>query len=89
MLRIEMEYMEAVKTIAREMRRASSEQPTKEPDWEQRRYEVARELLPALVQAKQNATGITNLTDVSDIIDAAVGGANLLILKLRKSPIPE
>lgn len=89
MLRIEMEYMEAVKTIAREMRKANSEQPDKEPDWEQRRYEVARELLPALVLAKQNDSGINNLTDVSDIINAAVSGANLLILKLRKAPIPE
>lgn len=82
---LEKEYTEAVKVMAREIVRKMYNGP----DWEQRRYEVARELLPALVQAKQNATGITNLTDVSDIIDAAVSGANLLILKLRKSPIPE
>lgn len=44
MLRIEMEYMEAVKTIAREMRKANSEQPAKEPNWEQRHYELARDL---------------------------------------------
>lgn len=82
---LEKEYTEAVKVMAREIVRKMYNGP----DWEQRRYEVARELLPALVQAKQIATGITNLTDVSDIIDAAVSGANLLILKLRKSPIPE
>lgn len=85
MTKIEMEYMEAVRVMAREIVRNMY----KEPDWEQRRYEVARELLPALTQAKQNDSGINNLTDVSDIINAAVSGANLLILKLQKSPIPE
>lgn len=85
MLKIEMEYMEAIKVMAREIVRKMY----KEPDWEQRRYEVARDLLPVLTQIKQNGTGVNNETDVSDIIEAAVSGANLLILKLRKAPIPE
>ena len=81
----EMECMEAVRVMAREIVRKMYNGP----DWEQRRYEIARELLPTLVQAKHNGTGINNLTDVYDMIDTAVSGANLLILKLRKAPIPE
>lgn len=84
-----MEYMEAVKTIAREMRKANSEQPGKEPDWEQRRYEVARELFPVLVNIKHNGTGIRVLSDVEDVAAATVDGANVLIHELRNTPIPE
>lgn len=40
MTKIELEYMEAVRVMAREIVRNMY----KEPDWEQRRYEVARDL---------------------------------------------
>ncbi len=85
MLRIEMEYMEAVKTIAREMRKANSEQPAKEPDWEQRRYEVARELFSALV----NISGKTDYKSLKAQSFVAVVGADALIKELIEIPLPE
>lgn len=36
----ELEFMEAVKSIAREMRKSSAERADKNPNWEQRRYEI-------------------------------------------------
>ena len=80
-----MEYMEAVKTIAREMRRASSEQPDKEPDWEQRRYEVARELFSVLV----NISGKTDYKSLKAQSFVAVVGADALIKELIEIPLPE
>jgi len=83
--KIEMEYMEAVKTIAREMRRANSEQSAKEPDWEQRRYEVARELFSALV----NKSGETDYKSLKSQAFSAVVGADALIKELIEIPLPQ
>lgn len=80
-----MEYMEAVKEIARVMRRANSEQPTKEPDWEQRRYEAARELFAVLaaMQDKKDSRHLPTLAFV------AVYSADALIKELMELPLPE
>lgn len=81
--KIEIEYMEAIKTIAREMRKDNADQPNKEPDWEQRRYEVAKELFPILAQIKQSGTGIRTFSDVRELARAAVDGADVLVEELR------
>lgn len=78
-----MEYMEAVKMIAREMRKANANQSDKEPDWEQRRYEIAKELFPALTPIKQSGSGIKSLSDVRALARAAVDGADVLVEELR------
>lgn len=43
MTQIEMQAMESVKGIYREMKKAN------EVDWEQRRYEIAKEVLPEIM----------------------------------------
>ena len=53
--KIEIEYMEAIKTIAREMRKANADQPNNELDWEQRFYEVARDLYVKAVTNNHNS----------------------------------
>ena len=81
--KIEIEYMEAIKTIVREMRKANADQPSNEPDWEQRRYEIAKELFPILTQIKQSGTGIKYFFDVRELARAAVDGADVLVDELR------
>lgn len=81
--KIEIEYMEAVKWIAREMRKSSAERANKNPDWEQRRYEIAKDLFPVLTQLKQGGTGIKSLSDVRELARAAVDGADTLVEELR------
>ncbi len=49
----ELEFMEAVKSIAREMRKSSAERADKNPNWEQRRYEIAKELFPVDVLVEE------------------------------------
>lgn len=83
MLKIELEYMEAVKSIAKEMRKSSAERADKNPNWEQRRYEIAKELFPVLTQLKQTGTGIKSLSDVRELARAAVDGADVLVEELR------
>lgn len=81
MTKIEMEYMEAVKTMAREIVRKMYNGL----DWEQRRYEVARELFSALV----NQRGETDCEGLRSQAFAAVVGADMLIKELIEIPIPE
>lgn len=61
MLKIELEYMEAVKAIAREMRKQSSESQI----WDQRLYEVARELFVKSVTAGHNSIEIGGAAKVA------------------------
>ena len=72
----ELEFMEAVKSIAREMRKSSAERADKNPNWEQRRYEIATQL-------QQTGTGIKSLSDVRALARAAVDGADVLVEELR------
>lgn len=69
MTKIEMQAMDAVIGIHREMRKAN------EIDWEQRRYEIAKELF---IQNIGNS-----LTSVEDDVKTAVKWADLLINELK------
>ena len=80
-----MEYMEAVKAIAQVIRRANNEQPTKEPDWEQRRYEVARELFAVLAAMRDKKAG----NKVQTLAFESVYCADALIKELIEIPLPD
>ena len=73
--------MEAVRVMAREIVRKMYNGP----DWEQRRYEVARELFSALV----NQRGETDFEGLRSQAFAAVVGADMLIKELIEIPLPE
>lgn len=66
---IEKQYMEAVINISRQMKDNT-------PNWEQRRYEIAKDILAAMFFQPENRS----LTDV----DFAVELADILIEKLKK-----
>lgn len=70
MTRIEMQTMDAVIGIHREMKKAN------ETDWEKRRYEIAKELFLRWVK--------TSLNSVEDDAENAVKWADLFISKLKK-----
>lgn len=75
MTKIEQQTMDAIIGIYREMKRP------KEIDWEQRRYEVARTILPE-VMGQINAYD-KNITP-HDICRYAVEMANIFISELKK-----
>lgn len=68
---IEKQYMEAVINISRQMK-------DKTPNWEQRRYEIAKDILSAMFH--QPKPYIKRQED----IDFAVKVADILIEKLKK-----
>lgn len=70
MTKIEMQTMDAVIGIHREMKKAN------ETDWEKRRYEIAKELFLHCVK--------TSLNSVEDDAENAVKWADLFISKLKK-----
>lgn len=70
MTRIEMQTMDAVIGIHREMKKAN------ETDWEKRRYEIAKELFLHWVK--------TSLNSVEYDAENAVKWADLFISKLKK-----
>ena len=70
MTKIEMQVMEAIVGIHREIKKMN------EPDWEQRRYEIAKEVF-----SKSWADSI--LTD-EDIAEKAVAAADALVAELKK-----
>lgn len=76
MTKIEQQTMDAIIGIYREMKRP------KEIDWEQRRYEVAKTILPEVM-------GQINVYDKNitphDICRYAVGMADILISELKKN----
>lgn len=71
MSKIEMQEMDAVIGIHREMRKAN------EIDWEQRRYEIAKNALPAIMNKAP-----VHFTK-EDIIQCAVDFADALIEELK------
>lgn len=73
--KIEMQYMEAVIGIHREMRKAND----REIDWEQRRYEIAKEVYPITCHDMNPSA------DKAAPAEAAVELADLLIAELKKS----
>ena len=70
MTRIEMQTMDAVIGIHREMKKAN------ETDWEKRRYEIAKELFLHWVK--------TSFYSIEDDAENAVKWADLFISKLKK-----
>ena len=69
---IEKQYMEAVINISRQMRDNT-------PNWEQRRYEIAKDILSTMFFQPENHS----LTVEADV-DFAVEVADILIEKLKK-----
>ena len=62
--KIEMQAMDAVIGIHREMRKAN------EIDWEQRRYEIAKSMLPVV---RSNSSGIMSIKQLAvDYADALI-----------------
>lgn len=70
MTKMEMQAMEAIVGIHREMKKMN------EPDWERRRYEIAKEVF-----SKSWADSI--LTD-EDMAEKAVAAADALVAELKK-----
>ncbi len=69
--KIEMQYMEAVIAMNRRMR-------DHEVDWEQRRYEIAKELFPSIIRTMDpEATA-------GSAVDATMKLTDLLITELQK-----
>lgn len=81
---IEKRYMESVININRMMRKAQDA----EPDWEQRRYEIAKEVLATMVGAvvsgaiKKSAMYDPNYTSLAE---TSVEAANALVAELKKT----
>ena len=71
--KIEMQFMEAVKGLYRLLR----ENAGRGVDWEQRRYEIAKEVYPAVL-AK------CTVKTLPEAALTAVALANLLVLELKK-----
>lgn len=69
---IEKQYMEAVINISRQMKDNT-------PNWEQRRYEIAKDILATMFFQPENHS----LTVEADV-DFAVEVADILIEKLKK-----
>lgn len=69
---IEKQYMEAVIDISRQMKDNT-------PNWEQRRYEIAKDILATMFFQPENHS----LTVEADV-DYAVEVADILIEKLKK-----
>lgn len=53
-------------------------------DWEQRRYEIAKEMLPITYQESRNILLRGGDVDTPDIIESAVKFADMLITELKK-----
>ena len=71
--KIEMQFMEAVKGLYRLLR----ENAGRGVDWEQRRYEIAKEVYPVIVSK-------CTLEELPEAPLTAVFLANLLVLELKK-----
>ena len=71
MTKIEMQAMEAIIGIHRDMKKAN------EPDWEQRRYELAKEIFLRRIVSYSTTTFVEDITD-------SVAWADRLIAELQK-----
>ena len=79
------EPTEAYITLAEPQEQPKQEQPTQkqEIDWEQRRYEMAKEMMPVLYRHGTEALKY-GLRFQKEIVDGAVNFADMLIEKLKK-----
>lgn len=78
---LEKEYMETVIRMGRRMNSG-------EIDWEQRRYEIAKDITCAYCVS----VGVGNSaesTEKREIIDSSIEMANMLVAALKKNPVKE
>lgn len=75
--KIEMQYMEAVIEMNRRQR-------NNEIDWEQRRYEIAKEMMPTICEQHVEVLKSGRSAKLGDVAKVAVAFADLLIDELRK-----
>lgn len=74
---VEKQYMEAVIQMNRRMREAQGN-----PDWEQRRYEIAKDVLCALISNPETADAIMSTVETAPML--ATDMADRLIAELKK-----
>lgn len=80
------EPTEAYITLAEPQEQPKQEQPTpkQEIDWEQRRYEIAKEMMPVLYRQGIELMKCWQDVEWKDIVDGAVNFTDMLIEKLKK-----
>ena len=80
------EPTEAYITLAEPQEQAKQEQPTpkQEIDWEQRRYEIAKEMMPVLYRQGVEVLKSGQSFEWKEIADGAVNFDGMLIEKLKK-----
>lgn len=60
------------------------QEPTSDIDWEQRRYEIAKEMLTVIFQETKEYSSSGGISDYHDIPKLAVDYADILIAELKK-----
>ena len=80
------EPTEAYITLAEPQEQPKQEQPNPKPeiDWEQRRYEIAKEMMLVLYRLSAAVSERGQGIMLKDIADIAVGFADMLIQKLKE-----
>ena len=80
------EPTEAYITLAETQEQLKQEQPTpkQEIDWEQRRYEIAKEMMLEIYRHKIAVSEPGQAIAIKDIVDVAVLFADMLIQKLKE-----
>ena len=80
------EPTEAYITLAEPQEQPKQEQqmPKQEIDWEQRRYEIAKEMMPVLYRQGVEVLKYGQSFEWEGIVDGAVNFADMLIEKLKK-----
>lgn len=80
------EPTEAYITLAEPQEQSKQEQSKQEQriDWEQRRYEIAKEMLPVLYQQSAEILKCGQSVTLEDAVDGALNFADTLIAKLKE-----
>lgn len=81
---IEQQYMDSVININRMMRKAQNA----EPDWEQRRYEIAKDVMAVMVGAVVNGAvnkGAMYNPNYTSLAKTSVEAATTLVNELKKT----
>lgn len=81
---IEQQYMNSVISINRMMRKAQDA----EPDWEQRRYEIAKEVMASVVGAVVNGAidkGAMYDPNYTSLAKTSIAAATALVDELKKT----
>lgn len=83
---IEKQYMDSVININRMMRKAQDA----EPDWEQRRYEIAKDMMVAIMNNPDITAGVACEPKVAEEVPAILANVSLtfadaLVAELKKT----